>query len=260
MTGTTILDTVPLWILFLITGALVLGCAEIGFRLATRSSKEKTLGDPESVSVAVGSVLGLLAFMLAFTFNTAGGRFQERRDVLIADVNAIATTYLRASLLPEPERGQIRQLLREYVDNRLNITSMAEMSDRMNRSEALKSALWKQEELAAQKASSQVTILFTNALNPMIDLDTTRTTVIFQHRIPDAIWAALIILTTLGIGGMGYKSGVKVSRRSPAVIVLALAFTIVFLLIAVLDRPVPGILTIDQSAMINLRKSMDNDP
>jgi len=260
MVDNGILDAVPLWILFPLTGIVVLACVEIGFRIAAHSTNQKKLEEIDTVSLAARSVLGLLAFMLAFTFNTAGGRFQERRDILIADANAIGTTYLRSSLLPEPERTQIRQLLREYVDNRLNIGSMQEMNGRMLKSEELKTSLWKQEESAVTKASSQVTILFTNALNSMIDLDTTRTTVIFQHRLPDAIWAALIVLTTFGVGGLGYQSGLKTSRRSWAVVVLAMAFTMVFLLIAVLDRPVPGILTIDQTAMSKLQDSMTDQP
>src|SRR4051794_34200684 len=135
MIGVGLTDSVPQWILFPVTCAVVLACSEIGFRVGRGLKKSKRPEDGQSVSVAVGAVLGLLAFMLAFTFNTAASRFQDRRDVLIEDTTAIETTYLRADLLAEPERSDVRRLLREYVENRLNVPSMTEGTERMLRSE-----------------------------------------------------------------------------------------------------------------------------
>ena len=67
----------------------------------------------------VAATLGLLAFMLAFTFGMAASRFEERRQAVLSETNAINTTYLRAALLPDPMSGDTRNLLREYVDVRL---------------------------------------------------------------------------------------------------------------------------------------------
>jgi hypothetical protein len=66
----------------------------------------------------VGAALGLLAFILAFTFGLAAARFDNRRQVLLDEANAIGTTYLRAGVLPERSE-QIRTLLRDYVSTRL---------------------------------------------------------------------------------------------------------------------------------------------
>ena len=66
----------------------------------------------------VGAILGLLAFMLAFTFSLAASRFEARRQGVLDEANAIGTTYLRARFLPQPQRDEAARLLREYVDVR----------------------------------------------------------------------------------------------------------------------------------------------
>jgi hypothetical protein len=47
-------------------------------------------------------VLGLLALMLSFTFAMSLTRFDEGRDALLNEANAIGTAALRAGLLPAP--------------------------------------------------------------------------------------------------------------------------------------------------------------
>ena len=60
------------------------------------------------VGAIVGAILGLLAFLLAFTFGMAASRFETRRELVLDEANAIGTTYLRAALLPEPHRVEVR--------------------------------------------------------------------------------------------------------------------------------------------------------
>src|SRR5262249_15125403 len=146
--------------------------------------------------------VGLVAFLLAFSFNMAAGGFQERRDNLIEDVNSIGTTYLRADMIAEPERSNIKALLREYVDNRIDSASRDEMRARQARTNELQNALWQQAAAAAEKDRSPITGLFVSAMNEMIDRHAKRATIIFEHHIPDSIWIALLGLTVLGIAAM----------------------------------------------------------
>jgi hypothetical protein len=71
----------------------------------------------------VGATLGLLAFILAFTFGLAAARFDTRRQVVLDEADAIGTTYLRAGMLPE-RREEIRTLLRNYVNTRLEAVGL----------------------------------------------------------------------------------------------------------------------------------------
>jgi hypothetical protein len=63
----------------------------------------------------------------------------------------------------------------------------------------------------------------------------------------------------LGMMGVGYQSGIAGSKRSKAGPILALSFALVFALIASLDRPGSGVITVTQEPLIDLRDSMGTD-
>src|ERR1044072_8017353 len=97
-----LLDPFPLWTLLPITITIALISVELGFRVA-RYRKKRTVDEPEAPSAGLmGATLGLLAFMLAFTFGLAGTRFEARRQLVQSEANAISTAYLRTDMLPEP--------------------------------------------------------------------------------------------------------------------------------------------------------------
>ena len=92
---------------------VVLLSVECDYRLGKyrRSRHEEEKEAP--LGTMVGAMLGLLAFILAFTFGLAAARFDTRRQVLLDEANAIGTTYVRAGIML-PEQGEkIRALLRD---------------------------------------------------------------------------------------------------------------------------------------------------
>src|SRR5215469_7511459 len=128
MQNNGILDSLPLWGLFVVILLVVLLSVEFGYRLGkyrrSRSEQEKEA----PVGTMVGATLGLLAFILAFTFGLAAARFDARRQLLLDEANAIGTTYLRAGMLPE--RGEeIRGLLRDYVRTRLEAVQSGKLEE-----------------------------------------------------------------------------------------------------------------------------------
>lgn len=250
------LDFLPLWVLFFGTLCLVLCCIEWGYRVGRyrhRSSK----GEKESpVGSMVGATLGLLAFLLAFTFGLAASRFDSRKQVLLDEANAIGTTYLRAGLLPE-RRQELQVLLREYVDVRLEGARSGNMQQALRGSEKLQSQMWAEVVGLAEKHPSSIVVgLFIQALNEMFDLHSTRVAAAFQNRIPGAIWAALYAVAALALAAMGYHGGLAGTSRSPAVLAVAFTFSVVMWLIADLDRPREGSLQVSQQPLIDLRNSM----
>jgi len=108
---TTALDAFPLGALFLTILVLVLAAIEGGYRLGRYRHSQSDREKEAPVGAMVGATLGLLAFMLAFTFGMAASRFDTRRQLVLDEANAIGTTYLRTAMLPEG-RDEIRALLR----------------------------------------------------------------------------------------------------------------------------------------------------
>ncbi len=251
------LDVVPVWGLFLAACGLIWLALEGGYRLGrwrhARAAEEKET----SVGAMVGSILGLLAFLLAFTFGLAASRFDDRRQTVLLEANAIGTTYLRARLLPEPQRTESAKLLREYVDVRVRGVQEGTVAAAVIRSEELHELMWAQAVKAAEKKDSPITGLFVQSLNEVIDLHAKRLLIGMRSRIPIIIWLGLFGLALLGMAAVGYQAGLSATRRSPAMSALVLAFAGVLYLIADLDRPNEGLLRVSQQALIDVRKSME---
>jgi hypothetical protein len=234
---------------------LVLLSVEGGYRLGKyRRSRSEEKEAP--VGAMVGATLGLLAFILAFTFGLAAARYDTRRQVLLDEANAIGTTYLRAGMLPD-RREEIRALLRDYVDTRLEAVRSGKIAEGIRRSENLHDQLWAQAVAVGENNPTSIVVgLFIQSLNEVIDLHAKRVTAGVRNRIPGAIWVALFAVAVLSLAAMGYHAGLAGTSRSLAELAVAFTFAAVIGLIADLDRPQEGVLTVSQQALIDLRQSM----
>ena len=251
------LDLLPICGVFLATVAVVLLAVEGGFRLGQYRRRRSEQEDRPPVGEMVAATLALLAFMLAFTFGLAASRFDVRRGLVIDEANAIGTTYLRAGLLPEPHRSDVRSLLREYVEVRLEAVQPGKLSQSIDRSEELHARLWAHAVAVGEKNPGSIVVgLFIASLNEVIDLHAKRLALGVRNRIPGTIWAALYFVAIIGTSVMGYHAGLAGSGRSLALLALVLAFSAVVTLIADLDRPQKGLLRVSQQTMIDLQKTL----
>ena len=257
MQYTTVLDVLPLWGLFLVIVVFVLLSIEGGYRLGDyrRGRPEQEKDAP--VGAMVGSTLGLLAFMLAFTFGMAASRFDTRKALVLDEANAIGTTYLRAAMLPNGH-DEVRGLLRDYVDARLAAVESGDMAEGLRRAEDLQAQLWARAVAVGQQHPNSIVVgLFIESLNEVIDLHAKRVTAGLRNRIPGTIWMVLFAIAVLSLGAMGYHSGLVGTARSLAVIAVACAFSAVIALVVDLDRPQEGNLRVSQQALIDVRQSMN---
>ena len=239
--------------LFLVTVLVVLLSIEFGFRLARQQLLRSPQAKEAPVGAMVGALLGLLAFMQAFTFGFAASRFEEKKQIVLAESNAIKTAYLRAGLVPEPIKTDSRNLLREYLDVRLKGVQKENTKDAILKSQELHVRLWSQAAAAGEKGRPPVNSLFIQSINEVIDLHEKRITVGLRNRVAAIIWVALFSLLIISMTAIGYQSGLTSTRRSIAVLTLVFAFSTVLLLIVDLDRPGDGLLKVSQQSMIDVR-------
>jgi hypothetical protein len=99
--------------------------------------------------------------------------------------------------------------------------------------------------------------LFVQSLNEVIDLHAKRVQAGLRNRISGAIWVGLLAVATLSLSAMGYQAGLAGTRRSLAVLAVAVAFSVVIELIADLDRPQEGVLKVNQHALLDAQRSMN---
>lgn len=257
MPGAALLDFFPLWSLFIATVLLFLLSIEGGYRMG-RHRRERAKEEKDTpVGGMVGATLGLFAFLLAFTFGFTATRFETRQQMALDDANAIRTAYLRAGLLSEPDRKIIQDLLREYVDLRLEIVRMGKLEQGLRRSEELHVLLWKRSvAIAPEKRDRIVFPPFIQSLTDMINVHSKRALAAQRSRIPGTIWYALYIVGIIALGVMGYYSGLTGTSRSLALLAVAIAFSAVIWLIANLDRPMEGTFKVSQQPLIDVQHWM----
>jgi hypothetical protein len=251
------IDALPLWALFTVILFIILLSVECGYQLGKYRRARHEQEKQAPVGTMVGATLGLLAFILAFTFGLAAARFDARRQVLLDEANAIGTTYLRAGMLPD-QGEKIRALLRDYVATRLDAVRSGKTAEGIQRSENIQQQVWSEAETVAEKNPNSIVVgLFVQSLNEMIDLHAKRVQAGVRSRIPGAIWIALFAVATLSLTAMGYHAGLAGTGRSLAVVAVAVAFSVVIELIADLDRPQEGVLRVSQQALMDVQRSMN---
>jgi hypothetical protein len=263
----TILDHVPLWAFFLGTLVITVATAECGYRLGRRrAGGTAEARDSDAVAVLVGTTLGLLAFLLAFTFGLAASRYDSRREAFQEEVNAIRAAFLRSTFLPTEQGASARKLLSGYVKVRLDAyESQASLAAAIAKSRELHKDLWKIAAAVGRDLdkpgapNSDMLALYVDALNQVIAAHANRTAAVVRARVPAAIWAGLVIIALIGFLSMGYNLGAGGATRSMVAIGMILCFALTMYLIADLDRPLEGFIRVNAQAMIELRDSMNDD-
>jgi hypothetical protein len=255
MVTSGLVDTLPFWVIALFAIIVVLLSIELGWRLGLFATKKLKLKSGFSFSIAVGSTLGLLSFLLAVTFSMSLSRYDLRKANVTSEANAIGTTYLRTDFLPEPLREEAQQQLRDYTSLRVGGEASILSDDGMARSGLLQNSLWKIATSAVKQSDTISTGLFVQSLNEMIDMDTTRVAGL-RNKLPDDIWFMLVLVTVFSMASLGFEYGIQGKRSWIGNILLVIAFTAVILLIADLDRPQQGLVQISQQPLMDLLSHM----
>ncbi len=252
------LDGISLWGFLFATIAVVLASLDVGVRIGRRHIRRGG-AKLESSGAIVGATMGLLAFMLAFTFNGAAGRHTERKHLVIDEANAIETTWLRAGFLPEPARTEVRGLLRDYVGLRVRAAvGTLERGEAIRGSEALHDQLWARATTAGRESPTSLpTSLFVQSLNQTIDVHLKRLTVGVRDRVPTPVWFALGLLMIGAMAMMGAQIGQGSTRHFSIEVALAVSFSVILFLIADLDRPNQGLIRVSQVAMQELETKLN---
>jgi hypothetical protein len=251
-----LLDSIPIPLVFVLIAVVLLISFELGFRVGGWW-QERTPGEQEGpTGTLVGSLLALMAFLLAITMGMASDRFDARRGLVLAEANAIGTAYLRAGYLPAPYGEQSRELLREYVPLRINTSDRASLAANIARSEEIHAELWPLAEAVARDHSSDANALYIESLNEVIDLHASRITAGIYARVPETILLLLLGGSALTLAMVGYGAGLT-GRRSPlTAVVVVIALAAVLTIVVDLDRPREGFIQVNQQPLIDLQRQL----
>ncbi len=247
-------ESIPVWGVFLATLILIVACLDVGFRLGRWRARRGGAKAEVSGSM-IGAAMGLLAFMLAFTFDSAADRHNARKELVVEEVNAIESAWLRSGFLEEPHQAQVRSLLRDYTQLRVQgAVGKVPVDDVLRQSDELHAQLWAAAQAAVQsQGSSDVLALFVESVNNVVELHVKRVMFAARSHVPVTIWFTLYALLVVGVVMLGIQMGHDGVRHYGIEVALAASFSLVLLLIVDLDRPQQGLINVSQQAMADLQ-------
>ena len=99
---TTLFYDLPMWAIYIVTVLVILLSAEAGYRVGNWRSRSGSREKEAPIGGLVGATLGLLAFLLAFTFSGAATRFDARRQMVLQEANALGKLICGPTCCPSP--------------------------------------------------------------------------------------------------------------------------------------------------------------
>jgi hypothetical protein len=263
MLATEFFYSTPIWLIGCGLVVLLLLAIEAGVLAgagARARRKEQVTADLGPIQ---GAVLGLLGLLLAFTYSLAASRQDARRGLVVREANAIGTAYLRAGLLPEPRLGELRAILRQYLDSRIAPDEVArdpvKLAETVRRSERILQTLWPAASRNIEgRPPTVLDSLMFQALNEVIDLHTERLAA-YEYRVPQIILWLLFAVAAMAMAMTGFGGGLSGRRSLFFTSMLAVMVAAVIMVILDLDNPRRGFIRVSQRPMIQLRDSLQAD-
>ncbi len=251
------LYSIPQWIIGLVTLILLILAVELGYRIGLKAKIEMNQAMRAQISTIQTAILTIFTFLLGFTFAMALARFDNRKQMVVKESNAIGTAVLRSKLLPENQRAKMNDLFKQYVNVEFSITSRANVSlseriEQNQEAKRLQGLMWDEAFAATENNPLSVPAgLFATSINSLIDIKTERDIAISNH-VPEIVLLGLLLFAALAIGILGYGNGLAATHARYPAIILCLVITVSIILIVDLDRPNRGLTKVSQESMIDL--------
>ena len=185
---------------------------EIGFWLGSVTRSDDAPFD-QQVALVRTSTSALVAFLVAFAFSGAASRFVDRIDIVVKEANALGTAYLRADTIAEPQRGELKEALKEYTADRVTLLSR-EGRDRIEpllaKVSGLHERMWRSAIKATQDNAPLMSVVLP-PINEVIDLHSEHLAMARRH-LPIPIMTLLLGTAAISLGIIGFGNG-RVGRR-----------------------------------------------
>jgi len=209
-------------------------------------------------------MMGLLALLLGFTLSMGVSRWDERRDVIVTESNAIGTLWLRAGLLENPLRDGLRDALHDYTDIRIALGGAGGDREALRtarrKSESLHTSIWSVVEQARLPSQSNAVLSsLISGANELIDIHELRISSI-ENYLPAVLFVLLITIASVAIWFFAWSFGASSQGRRTANLMLGILIGAVLLVIMDVNRPQRGRITVGTASLERVSESYELIP
>jgi hypothetical protein len=258
------LYNIPLSLVALIFVVLMMLAEEVGYRvgLLRRARLGEADGELGGGGVVLTSMFAILGLIIAFTYSSSVQRYEARKSAVIHEANALGTAYLRANLVAEPGRSELKTALYEYALTRVPQAYGQHNNDSVllyspqQQIDALQATLdailpiWPitQRIVLSSPSPGPVEMSLVSAINQVLDVHTERLAALFD-KLPNSVIWMLVVIAAAALSVTGYNAGVTghISRWRMTIFACVLAGVMV--VIIDFDRPGDGLIRVSRASV-----------
>jgi len=251
-----ILTAVDAWVISAILALAMLAAWAAGWWRGRAVSEEPA---EDAASKLNDAILALLGLLLAFTFSMSLGKHEVRRQMVVAEGNAVGDFYTCVSLLDEPKRGQLQLVLQNYVRQRLEFASpksdeaalqrhLADVRDMHNQMQLLVSD--------AVREGTPVAVPLVNTFNDVTSNHAARLAAL-RDRLPAPVVAVLFLSAALSMALLGWQHGQERKLYRFATCAFTILISMVFWVTLDLNQPQKGMITVSQEPLEQLLRGIE---
>jgi hypothetical protein len=209
----------------------------------------------KDLDLIIGASLTLLALIIGFSFAMAVSRYDERKLYEENEANAIGTEYSRMNLLPAADAAKGRQLLEEYLNQRLlfyTVRDEQQLDAVRAETAKLEGQMLSTVQGVAATQQTATMALVVYGLDEVLNRERS-TQAEWWNRIPEGAWLLMFGLAIICCMLTGH--GARRKGLLPFMI-LPLLLAIAFFLIADIDTPRHGVIRVVPENLISLGQSL----
>ena len=259
----SVLYYLPVWADALFFFIVLFGTVELGYRMGLTRRDTWKDADSGGGGVALTSLFAILGLVLAFTYASGVSRLDSRKQALLAEANALGTAFLRADIVAEPGRSELKNALYQYALTRTikqgTKTDKETVATILNQTLEKQALLWPAtQQVIAQDNPDPIEALLVAAMNDVIDAHTVRGAAILD-RLPSIVIWMLLLVAAAALSVAGFNAGLQGIMSRWRMSALTLVLSGVMVLIVDFDRPQEGMIIVPQYAIDSVISDMEID-
>ena len=184
-------------------------------------------------------------------------RHDQREIFEEGEANAIGTEYLRADILPAKTAAATKELLIQYVDQRIlfySKQSPEKIREINSKTDQLQSALWNEILPTVRTQPTPTITLVASGMNDVLNAQG-YVQAAWLNRIPLAAWALMAAIAVcanllVGFGARNFEQNTALFMIFPFII------SVSFFLIADIDSPRGGVIRIEARNLVALKSNL----
>lgn len=241
-------------LIFLIS-LIVQWLAAYGGQLIRRRRSPLEPGQQADLDTIRNATITLLGIIIGFSFSMAVSRYDQRKGLEEAEANAIGTEYLRAALLSDDATTKVRELLTNYAGLRIAFYEAGRNQSQVDEIQAkttkIATELWSA--ILRTRSPTPVTALAISGMNDVLNAQG-YTEGAWRNRIPVSAWVLMGLIAI----ACSMLLGAAARRSDPwALLILPLVLSVAFFLIADIDSPRGGVISVRPQNLITLSRLLD---